>query len=376
MENKGDDKMAHVAKYNKSAVGRMFAHYGRENKNYSNQCIDPEKTYLNYNLASHGMSQIEFFHQRLSEVKVQNRKDVNVMCDWIVTAPKDLPTEDLQHFFTFSFQFLSQRYGKENVISAHVHMDETTPHMHFAFIPVIEDKKKGGYKVSAKEVLNRNDLRSFHKDLQHYLENALGYQINILNGATEQGNKSILKLQNETLSQRLAEKKEEAQQIEKQIQECTKKYEKMTKTLSDKELKEIDVTPKRLIGGFKGLTGQQAQELVNTSKALKKENKNLKNENKKLKEEKSRLISEKNSAVSKLEQITQERQAMFSREKLEQAEREYKQRTRMEQAENERNELIEYMSQLEFADGSTALDKFEELKQEQRLKQKNKGYGR
>ena len=41
--------------------------------------------------------------------------------------------------------------AKENVISAYVHFDEVTPHMHYAFVPVVEDKKKGGYKLSAKK---------------------------------------------------------------------------------------------------------------------------------------------------------------------------------------------------------------------------------
>ena len=210
--------MAHVEKYNKSAVGRMFAHYARENRTYSNESIDPERTHLNYNLVNHGMSQIDFLHQRLSEVKVQNRKDVNVMCDWIITAPKDLPEEDLKRFFSFSFDFFSQRYGKENVISANVHMDETTPHMHFSFIPVTEDKRKGGYKVSAKEVINRSDLQSLHGDLKHYLENALGYQVNVLNGATEGKNKEIQELKAKSAKEKAKKAEEELAKLEEKIE--------------------------------------------------------------------------------------------------------------------------------------------------------------
>jgi len=210
--------MAHVEKYNKSAVGRMFAHYGRENKTYNNENIAPERTHLNYNLVNHGMSQIDFLHQRLSEVKVQNRKDVNVMCDWIITAPKDLPEDDLKRFFSFSFDFFSQRYGKENVISANVHMDETTPHMHFAFVPVTEDKKRGGYKVSAKEVINRSDLQNLHVDLQRYLENALGYQVNVLNGATEGKNKEIQELKAKSAEEKAKKAKEELEKLEEKIE--------------------------------------------------------------------------------------------------------------------------------------------------------------
>lgn len=209
---------------------------------HSNESIDPERTHLNYNLVNHGMSQIDFLHQRLSEVKVQNRKDVNVMCDWIITAPKDLPEEDLKRFFSFSFDFFSQRYGKENVISANVHMDETTPHMHFAFIPVTKDKKKSVYKVSAKEVLNRSDLQSLHGDLQRYLENVLGYPVHVLNGATKGKNKEIQELKAKSAEEKAKKAKEELEKLEEQI-EPLKSLKVTTQKLTE-EGKTIPLTKK------------------------------------------------------------------------------------------------------------------------------------
>ena len=50
-------------------------------------------------------------------------------------------------------------------MAAVVHYDETTPHLHYAFVPVVFDNKKSRYKVSAKEVLTRHDLQTFHDDL-------------------------------------------------------------------------------------------------------------------------------------------------------------------------------------------------------------------
>ncbi|WP_256870002.1 plasmid recombination protein [Bacillus sp. CDB3] len=80
-----------------------------------------------------------------------------------------------------------QRYGGEkNVLSANVHNDETTPHMHFAFMPVVWDEKKQREKVSAKEILNRKDLRTFHQDLDVFLKQEIPhiYQGGILNEKT------------------------------------------------------------------------------------------------------------------------------------------------------------------------------------------------
>src|SRR5699024_2409909 len=67
-----------------------------------------------------------------------------------------------------------------------VHNDETTPHMHFAFMPVTYDEKREREKVSAKEVLNRNELKSFHQDLDNHLKERIPqiYQKGVLNDKT------------------------------------------------------------------------------------------------------------------------------------------------------------------------------------------------
>ena len=208
------NEMAHIEKFNKAAIGHMLAHYDRGAERIGNEYVDRTRSYLNYNLAAElqPKRQGDFIKQRCSEVKVQNRKDVNLMCTWIVTVPKDLPENEYEQFFKTTFDFLSDRYGKENVISAYVHMDETTPHMHFAFIPVVPDKKKQGrFKVSAKERINRFELSSFHFELEQALSTALGHSVGILNGATKDGNKSVTRLKRESqiLAQREAEHQEQ-----------------------------------------------------------------------------------------------------------------------------------------------------------------------
>lgn len=213
--------MAHAAKFAANAVGRMCGHYGRtegDGVRRSNENIDPARTHLNYNLApEHDGGQIAFMQKRLSEVKLQKRADVNVLCDWVVTLPVDekfkrfnpeIQRIETIKFFRASYDFLERRYGRENVVSAYVHMDEKTPHLHFAFIPVTEDKKKGGFKVSAKEVLSRSDLRTFHTDLQKALRER-GVILDVLNGATKDGNKTVAELKKESI-------RAEVQMVERQ----------------------------------------------------------------------------------------------------------------------------------------------------------------
>ncbi len=178
-------------------MGNMLAHYNRTRAS-SKSLIDPTRTHLNYNLADSGqpLSQLDFIHKRLSEIKVLNRKDVNVFCDWIVTAPQELSKNEYADFFRETYKFLNDRYGKENVISAYVHMDESQPHIHYAFVPVTTDKKKNIPKLSAKEVITLKELKSFHKDLSTHLNGIFGRDIGILNGATDLGNQTIKQLRN------------------------------------------------------------------------------------------------------------------------------------------------------------------------------------
>ena len=121
------------------------------------------------------------------------------------------------------------------MVSAYVHMDEVTPHMHFAFVPVVEDKKRGGYKLSAKEAVTREDLRTFHKDLSDHMERVFGRDIGILNEATKEGNKSIEELKRQTATERLREANEKAAQIVSKARERVKVVEQDIQALEGKK---------------------------------------------------------------------------------------------------------------------------------------------
>ena len=167
-------------------------------RTYKNQEIDHSKTYLNYNLAPEhtGMTDYEFMKKRCEEFKVLKRKDVNWLVSWVITMPTDYKGNKAL-FFREAYNFMANRYGKGNVVSAYVHLDETSPHMHFCFVPVIFDKKKQEYKVNAKQCINKVELKQIHPEMQEYLENKLQTKVNILNGATAEGNKTVEQLKNE-----------------------------------------------------------------------------------------------------------------------------------------------------------------------------------
>lgn len=323
----------HVAKYNKSATGHMCAHYERRKDDrgeyikFGNQNIDLSRTHLNYNLAPEH-DQIEFIRQRTSEVKCQKRADVNVMCDWVVTAPEGLDRGHLKEFFKASYDFFEKRYGQENVISAYVHMDETTPHMHFAFVPVVFDKKKELYKVSAKQLLTKTELKRVHPDLTRHLkeEYSWGSNLKILNGATINGNRTVAEMNCEKEIEFFNQKRAKANRdyIEKKaklreeiehensvldfLKGSTDRIDKKRKILIDekKDLERQELTLKKDVMSLREeldnlqnelpavrqelITAQiSAQKAQEENTKLKEENDSLKDDNKALRQEQKLL---------------------------------------------------------------------------------------
>ena len=181
-------------------IGHLCAHYERsvKNDNYSNPDIDKSKLELDrVNLAPERGKQTDYIKVKIKEIMGERtlRKDAVKMCCWIVDAPARMPEEKKPAFFEAVYKFLVKRYGTKSgmdediVISAYIHKSETTDHLHFAFLPVLQRKNASGdleKTFCAKEVIGREDLRTFHEDLASYLE-SLGIckKTDILNGATK-----------------------------------------------------------------------------------------------------------------------------------------------------------------------------------------------
>ncbi|MCT3075906.1 mobilization protein [Leuconostoc citreum] len=180
--------MAHLKKNTRGSVPGLAVHFERKTDHHTNKEIDVSKTYLNRELMADGSDMLTRFNARLNDVYCMKRDDVKALATWIVTLPEELseaPYEQQSAFFEATSNFLNDRYGQENAVAAVVHYDETTPHLHYAFVPVVFDDKKSRYKVSAKEVLTRHDLQTFHEDLDQDLKKVLPfYEKGILNNKT------------------------------------------------------------------------------------------------------------------------------------------------------------------------------------------------
>lgn len=180
--------MAHLKKNTRGAVPGLAVHFERKTDHHTNKEIDVSKSYLNQDLMTDGSDMVSRFNARLNDIYCMKRDDVKALATWIVTLPEEIaeaPYEQQSAFFEATTNFLNERYGQENAVAAVVHYDETTPHLHYAFVPVVFDDKKSRYKVSAKEVLTRYDLQTFHEDLDQHLKKVLPfYEHGILNNKT------------------------------------------------------------------------------------------------------------------------------------------------------------------------------------------------
>ena len=145
------DSMAYYAilrieKRKLGSVTHINNHHERLKEKYkSNEDIDPERTHLNYHLVEPEGKYREKALERIKEVGAKRRKDSVVMQDVLITASPDWidakSYDEQVEYFDHAFDFISDRYGRENILSAVVHMDEAHPHMHLVFVPITPEGK-------------------------------------------------------------------------------------------------------------------------------------------------------------------------------------------------------------------------------------------
>lgn len=184
--------MAHIDKYTRLQVHALLDHDMRTIPNHTNENIDPARSDSNKNLL-HNNPWITYC-QRIDQVKVLNRKDVNVLAAVTITLPNDVKPSDQDKFFQSCLEFIQNDFGSENVVSAIVHNDETTPHIHIKAIPVVHDPNKNIDKVNFKKKCDRSYYQTFHQRLDARITTVLGYKVSILNGGTVDKDMSVSQL--------------------------------------------------------------------------------------------------------------------------------------------------------------------------------------
>ena len=139
-----------------------------------------------------------------------------------------------------SLQWLYKTFGQENVVSAVLHMDETTPHIHATLVPIVigerrkakKEKEEGkrtyrkkgdAARLCADDVLNREKLIAYHDDYAKVM-GKYGLQRGVRGSEARHTSTAQyyrnLKRENEVLEtdvQQLHEQKQEAENKLKQV---------------------------------------------------------------------------------------------------------------------------------------------------------------
>lgn len=142
-------------KYKRENLKGLYRHNERKNKNYSNDNIDKERSYLNYSIKSPKYRYDKEF-DRLKEkynLKGQIKTVSNIACEYIITSDKqffeEIGGEETKRYFETAYKFVAEykNLGEQYIMSAKVHMDEETPHMHLIFLPVVHTTDKKGNNI-------------------------------------------------------------------------------------------------------------------------------------------------------------------------------------------------------------------------------------
>ena len=142
--------------YKIGQLAYIYRHNERKNTNYSNKDIIKENGIKNYSLKSVNTSYQKAFNiiKEKYKLKGQIKKVSNVMCELVITSDKELfkkiGEEETKRYFQMAYNFVANynNLGEEFIVSAKVHMDETTPHLHIVFIPVVHTKDKKGNLIN------------------------------------------------------------------------------------------------------------------------------------------------------------------------------------------------------------------------------------
>ena len=141
------------AEYKGPEIGKIEAHNERTKERYaSNPDIDTSRSKYNFHLIEpHGKYRAEA-EKQIGAAGCRTRKDSVRVVEVLFTASHEFfegkKKSEIREYFEEALRFMEKYQPKETIISAVVHVDEKTPHMHLSFVPLTEDGR-----ICAKEIV-------------------------------------------------------------------------------------------------------------------------------------------------------------------------------------------------------------------------------
>lgn len=275
--------ICNMRKFKSADIKGLQIHNQREKESHTNPDIDQNRAHLNYDLLHDQRvdykSLINEHIEKNVETKRAIRKDAVRCCSFMISASPEffekLSPEREKEFFKSNLAFIQERYGKENVMYASVHKDETTPHMHVGLVPITKEKK-----LSAKQIFNKVEMKQLQEAIGKHNE-----KFGLLRG--EPSGKKYLEIH----QFKLEAKKEELKELEQKVVDREKEAAQVSGRLDDLkktafEAQAVDQIEVKEKGGL--LTAktvqmskenfEQLQSLAKAGDVFRKENKKLEKE--------------------------------------------------------------------------------------------------
>ena len=141
------------AKYKGPEIGHIESHNERTKEKYaSNPDVDTARSHLNFHLVMPQCKYRAEAEKQIAEAGCRTRSDSVRVVEALMTASpeffKGKKKGEIKAYFQEALDFIREHQDPKTIISAVVHMDEKTPHMHLCFVPLTADKR-----LSAKEIV-------------------------------------------------------------------------------------------------------------------------------------------------------------------------------------------------------------------------------
>lgn len=280
------------AKYTLNQINVIFRHNERKNTNYANKDINTSMKKVNYSLKECNAPYSKRVNQLLNEYNLKGKikNTSNVACEYIITASPEffevLAENEIKRYFETAYKFICnfKNLGEQYIVSAKVHMDESTPHMHLVYLPVVHtmDKKSGKSieKLCCTDFWKgKNSYKVLQDNFYKYITRA-GFNLErgnntdnkhikiedlkkITNYELQKYERNSVKLENEINTQDITLLKQDYKKVIKKFNTLAKQYTKV-KIINETTLEKIENIEKRY------------EEIKEEKQILERENKLLK----------------------------------------------------------------------------------------------------
>lgn len=167
---KAQHAILRFAKYKGPAVSRIEAHNERTKETYaSNPDIKTELSKHNFHPVIPNGKYRDISNRIIREAGCRVRKDSVTTVEVLITASPEFfekkSRNEIREFFSYAVEFMKSKQNPDTYISAVVHVDEKTPHMHLCFVPITSDGR-----LSAKEIIgNKKRLTQWQDEFWSYM---------------------------------------------------------------------------------------------------------------------------------------------------------------------------------------------------------------